>query len=156
MGNPTDLPMQLWKANLDLQQRIGRLIQDSGRDWMELGTRAVGETVEEGDAEVREFLRSGDWHALASLPVDAFWRQAQQRFGDGQVLAQVAVNAQNAFANGLIEALQDWQKETSGLLADAGKASEPDKALRTMFEPWLAYQSAFIPPGGKGTKPRGG
>lgn len=156
MGNPTDLPMKLWKANLDLQLRIGRLIQDSGREWMELGTRAVGETVEEGDAEVREFLRSGDWHALASLPVDAFWRQAQQRYGDGQALAQVAVNAQNAFASGLIEALQDWQKDTSALLADAGKVADAGADWQGMLAPWLAFQSAFIPPGGKGTKPRGG
>ncbi|MCR6664115.1 MAG: phasin family protein [Luteimonas sp.] len=156
MGTPADLPMQLWKANLDLQLRIGRLLQDSGREWMELGTRAVGETVEEGDAEVRGFLRSGDWQSLAALPVDAFWRQAQQRMGDSQAVTQIAVTAQNAFARGLIEALQDWQKDTARILADAGKGAEATADWQAMFAPWLAFQSAFIPPGGKGTKPRGG
>lgn len=156
MGNPADLPLKLWKANLDLQMRIGQLIQDSGREWMEVGTRAVGEGVEEGDAELREFLRSGDWQSLAALPVDAFWRQAQQRFGDGQAVTQIAVTAQNAFSAGLIEALQDWQKQTARILAEAGKTPDAAADWQAMFAPWLAFQSAFIPPGGKGTKPRGG
>ena len=70
MGNASDLPMQLWKANLDLQLRLGRLLQDSGREWMELGTRAAGEGAAELDAEFRKLLRGGDWQGLAALPVD--------------------------------------------------------------------------------------
>lgn len=163
MGNATDLPSRLWKANLDLQLRIAQLLQDSAREWTDLGTRAVGEGVEEGDAELRAFLRSGDWQSLAALPVDAFWRQAQQRLGDGQALAQIAITAQNAFNRGLVEALQDWRKDTAQAMADAGKpAAGPGDAWEAAFAPWVALQSAFVPPGGKsgtrgkGDKPRGG
>lgn len=120
MGNASDLPLALWKANLDLQLRLGRLVQDSGREWMELGTRAAGEGAAEFDAEFRRLLRGGDWQALAALPVEAFWRQAEQRVGDGQALNQLALRVQDGFVRGLVEALQDWQAQLAAAWSDAG------------------------------------
>jgi hypothetical protein len=161
MGNVSDLPLRLYKANLELQMRIGRLIQQSGSDWIDLGTQALGEGVAEGEAEASELLRSHDWQGLAAMPVEAFWRQAQQRIGDSQALVQVAVNAQNAFASGLIEAVQDWQRETADALAGAGKTTDLDEAWHAAFEPWRQFLSSFAPPGkppaaGRGPRKRGG
>lgn len=149
MAPASDLPLALWKANLDLQLRIGRLVQDSQREWLDIGIRAVGEGASELDAETRALWRSGDWQALAALPVEALWRQMEQRVADGQALAQVTLGVQDAFARGLVEALQDWQKDTATALAGSGKAPDAASALRAMFGPWLAFQSAFVPPGGR-------
>ena len=137
MAPASDLPLALWQANLDLQLRIARLLQDNGREWLDMGLRAVGEGAFEFDAETRALWRSGDWQALAALPVETLWRQLEQRVGDGQALAQVALNAQDAFANGLASALRDWQSQVTRALADAGAGEgSPFEAWQAAFAPW--------------------
>ena len=137
MAPASDLPLALWQANLDLQLRIARLLQDNGREWLDMGLRAVGEGAFEFDAETRALWRSGDWQALAALPVETLWRQLEQRVGDGQALAQVALNAQDTFANGLASALRDWQSQVTRALADAGAGeASPFEAWQAAFAPW--------------------
>lgn len=158
MRDATGLPLQLLKANLELQLQLAKLIQDSGQRWAELATRAVGDERAEHDAELRELLRANDWQALAALPADAFWRRMQQRIGDGQELARIAVGAQNAFAGGLAEALQAWHKETAAALASGGAAAPTDEAWRVLTEPWERLLTAFAPPAEspKRSRPRAG
>ncbi|WP_158636513.1 phasin family protein [Luteimonas marina] len=151
MGNASDLALALWKANLDLQLRIGQLVQDSGRDWLELGTRAAGGGAAELDAGLRKLMRGGDWQALAALPVEAFWRQAEQRVGDGQALNQIALQAQDSFASGVLEALQDWQQALAeawnGVDLDLGLDAAPGlaEAWRSLLSNWDAGIAALAP-----------
>ncbi|MCD9007107.1 phasin family protein [Luteimonas sp. XNQY3] len=154
MRDATELPLRLIQANLELQLRIAALIQENGRQWSELAGRAVGDGRVEQDAELRDLLRTQDWQALAALPANAFWRQMQQRIGDGQELARVAVGAQNAFTDGLVDALRAWQDKTAEVLASSSNATT-DEAWRALAEPWERLLSAFAPPAGSG-KPRGG
>ena len=130
MSNTTQLPLNLYKANLELQTRIAKLIQEGGRQWLELGQRAIEDGIAECDAEVEEVLKAGDWQALATLPAESFWRQVQQRFGDSQAAVQIAVGAQTAFASGLQDAVRTWQKETA--------LAPGDNPLAASFEgsPW--------------------
>jgi len=129
--------MALWRANLDLQLRIARLLQDNGREWLDMGIRAVGEGALEFDAETRALWRGGDWQALAALPVETLWRQLEQRIGDGQALAQVVLNAQDSFASGLASALQDWQAQVAAALTAAGVGGDsPFDAWQAAFAPW--------------------
>lgn len=149
MAPASDLPLALWRANLDLQLRIARLLQDNGREWLDMGLRAVGEGAFEFDAETRALWRGGDWQALAALPVETLWRQLEQRVGDGQALAQVALNAQDTFASGLASALRDWQSQVTRALADAGAGeASPFEAWQAAFAPWreaLAQAGAPAP-----------
>lgn len=162
MDKASNLPMALWKANLDLQMRLGRLLQDSGREWLELGTRAVGEGAAEFDTEARRLLQAGDWQALAALPVETFWRQAEQRLGDGQATAQVALQAQEGFVRGLAEALQEWQQQLSrawtaaGLDASAapGVGEAWNSLLSSLDQGFTAMMAGN--PGGAGSRRRGG
>ena len=119
MAPASDLPLALWQANLDLQMRIARLLQDNGREWLDMGLRAVGEGAFEFDAESR-----------------ALWRQLEQRVGDGQALAQVALSAQDAFAGGVASALQDWQATVTRALSDAGVGLSPFDAWQEALAPW--------------------
>lgn len=137
MGKTSDLPFALWKANLDLQARIARVVQDSGRAWTELGTRAAGEGAAEFDAQLRR-LAQGDWQALAALPVDAFWRQFEQRVGDSQALNQTVLRAQEDFVRGLLAALQDWQRQLADAWPDDAQALAPDvaEAWRSLAAQW--------------------
>ena len=120
MNDPTDLPLALYQANVDLQVRIGELLQDSGRHWLEFGQRLVNDGLVENGAELQQLMAAGDWQKLAALPADAFWRQLQQRFGDQQAAAQIAVAAQSSFARDLQDALSRWQQETIAAMDEAG------------------------------------
>ena len=123
MNDPTDLPLALYQANFDLQVRIGELLQDSGRHWLEFGQRLVNDGLVENGAELQQLMAAGDWQKLAALPADAFWRQLQQRFGDQQATTQIVVAAQASFARGLQDALAAWQRDTIAALDQAGLAT---------------------------------
>jgi len=162
MDKASDLPMALWKANLDLQMRLGRLLQEEGREWLEMGTRAVGEGAAGFDAQARRLLQAGDWQALAALPVETFWRQAEQRLGDGQAVAQRALQSQEEFARGLAEALQDWQRQLASAWSAAGVESRAapgtTEAWNTLLSNLQQGFAAMMPTAatGKGPRKRGG
>ncbi|MGJ4803241.1 phasin family protein [Luteimonas sp. SDU82] len=162
MDKTSDLPMALWKANLDLQMRLGRLMQESGQHWLELGTRAAGESAAEFQTEATRLLQAGNWQALAALPMDAFWRQAEQRVGDGQASAQAALQAQEGFARGLTEALQEWQRDLAKAWAvagiDAGAVPGIAGSWDTMLSNLEQGIAAMMPggTGGSGARTRGG
>ena len=56
MNDPTDLPLALYQANFDLQVRIGELLQDSGRHWLEFGQRLVNDGLVENGAELQQLM----------------------------------------------------------------------------------------------------
>src|SRR5690606_6679587 len=144
------------------QTRIGRLMQEGGQQWLEQGTRAVGESAAEFDTEARRLLQAGDWQALAALPVETFWRQAEQRLGDGQAAAQAALQTQEGFVGGLTEALQEWQRDlakawaVAGIDAGAmpGVAGSWDTLLSNLEQGIAAMTPAAT--GRTGTRKRGG
>lgn len=159
MDKASNLPMALWKANLDLQMRIGGLLQEGGRQWLDVGTRAVGESAAEFQAEAGRLLQAGDWQALAALPVETFWRQAEQRVGDGQASAQAALQGQEGFVRGLAEALQEWQRDLAKAWAVAGIDAGAMPGIAGSWETMLSNLEqgiASMTPGASGTRRRGG
>ena len=132
------LPLNLYKANLGLQVKLGRLFQESGRQWIDYGYRLVNDGIVESNAEAEALLTAEDWQKLATLPAESFWRQLQQRFGDSQAVAQIAVTAQTDFARGLQEAVQAWQQQTAGVLGEVAPAalSGGDSPWANLFKPW--------------------
>lgn len=155
MSKTTELPVALWRANLALQSRIAGLLQESSREWLGLGTQAAGESAAEWRADVEALARGGDWHALAALPIESFWRQAEQRMADGHALVQASVNAQQAFAKGLVEALQAWRRDTAEAIGDTGGLSGAD-AIDRLAAVWEPLVAALAPEPGKGSRKRGG
>ncbi|HLT44816.1 MAG TPA: phasin family protein [Luteimonas sp.] len=161
MDKTSNLPLALWQANLDLQMRLGQLLQDGGRQWLEQGTRTAGEGAAEFDAQARKLLQAGDWPALAALPMETFWRQAGQA-GDGKAAAQTALQAQQEFVGGLAEALQDWQRQSakawSAASIDAGAVPGIDgswQAMQSNLEQAIAAMMQ-TGAGGAGSRKRGG
>ena len=120
MSNET-IPLNLFKANVELQLRLQRLMQENGQQWLENATRAGSESIAESGAEIESLLKAQNWQELATLPAQAFWRQFQYHVGGAQALTQVAINYQSSFTLGLHQAIQDWQKSvTDGVgLSDA-------------------------------------
>ncbi len=144
MNTKTELPLELYKANLELQARVNKLIQETGEQWLDLGHRLIGDGIAESNAEIEEVLKADDWQSLATLPAESFWRQVQQRFGDAQAVTQIAVVAQNTFASGLQDAIRTWQQETAQTLGGITGLPGTD-ALNEMFKPWQALLQASVP-----------
>lgn len=138
MSDISKLPLNLYKANLGLQVKLGRLFQESGRQWIDYGYRLVNDGIVESNAEAEALLTAEDWQKLATLPAESFWRQLQQRFGDSQAAAQIAITAQTGFAHGLQEAVQAWQQQTAGVLGEVAPAalSGGDSPWANLFKPW--------------------
>ena len=138
MSDISKLPLNLYKANLGLQVKLGRLFQESGRQWIDYGYRLVNDGIVESNAEAEALLTAEDWQKLATLPAESFWRQLQQRFGDSQAVAQIAVTAQTDFARGMQEAVQAWQQQTAGVLGEVAPAalSGGDSPWANLFKPW--------------------
>lgn len=137
MNSTTAVPLALYQANVELQSRLGELVQAGGQHWLEFGQRLVSDGIVESAAEFQDIIRTQDWQRLAALPADAFWRQLQQRFGDQQAATQLAVAAQASFVHGLQEALQDWQHQTVAALDQAGLALPAlDRSWQELFSGW--------------------
>ena len=142
MKDPTAFPMALAQANCALQARIAELAQSGGQYWYEFVQRLVNDGIAEGSAELQEILHTQDWQRLLATPADAYWRQLQQRFGDQQAAAQIAVAAQASFARGVQDALAAWQRDTIAALDQAGLASP---ALGPEWSQLFAGWEAVLP-----------
>lgn len=115
----SDLPLALYKANLDLWLRLGELLQDSREQWMQLLAREVRDGILEVRTETEQAQQAEGWQSLSVLPGSALWRIAEQQMGDLQALVQTAVGNQMTFANGFQHALAEWQEATAGAIGGA-------------------------------------
>ncbi len=128
------IPLQLHKANLELQLQITRLTQEGGQRWLEVAAKAGSEGIAEAKAEIEGVKQAGNWQSLATLPGESFWRMLQHRVGDSQDLTQAAIKNQAAFASGLQEAIESWQKSVGEVFGSTG-STQPVKDL---FKQWAS------------------
>jgi len=122
MSNET-IPLNLFKANLELQLRLQRLVQENGQQWLENATRAGKDGIAESGAEIESLLKAQNWQ-----------RQFQYHVGGAQALTQVAIKNQTTFTQGLQIAIQDWQKSVTQAVGQ-GDAVLP---FQDIFKQWGA------------------
>lgn len=145
----SELPIQLYKANAELQLEITRLLQESGHHWLEAMQQLSAGGVRETASRIQNLQRAADWQALATLPSEVFWRLCQGRLGDTQAVGQAAVKSQAAFANGLCEALTAWQASVAGAFGTSGETVSFAQVCQQWTQPWTAPAAA---PQGKAKK----
>lgn len=136
------VPLKLHKANLELQIQISRLAQEGGKSWLAVGSQASNEGIAEAMAEIEGLKKAENWQTLATLPGESFWRMLRQRVGDTQELSQVTVKNQIAFASGLQEAIEGWQRAVSEAIGSVSSA----QPIHDIFKQWTSVWSA---PGAK-------
>lgn len=136
MSIETNLPLNLYKANLGLYLRIGKLLQESNLSWQEVRTRLVTDGVAETEAEIAQLDGIADWQSLATLPGEAFWRQLQQRFDDVQAASNLAIEVQTTFTGGLQDTIKSWQKDTGSALGLATDATPFSSAWNDLLKSW--------------------
>lgn len=128
------LPLDLYKANAELQLCVTRLLQESGHEWLQTLQHASREGIAETNAEVEGLLQAANWQSLATLPSESFWRLFQQRTSDLQLASQVAIENQATFTNGLQQALEQWQKSVGSIMG----SSDVAQPLQAIFKQWGA------------------
>ncbi|HEY0179406.1 MAG TPA: phasin family protein [Dokdonella sp.] len=140
MNFDTQTPMALYKANLDLMLRIAALMQQSRRDWLEAGTRSAGDSISRTLGEADRAIAAGDWNTLVTLPAEAWWQGLQRGVGDLQNVAENALGNQARFAEGIRQALADWQQRCTEALQTAGANSQAGNALQDLLNTFAAFR----------------
>jgi len=116
-------PSELYKANIELQQRIIELLQECGGNWMAAVQQFGMGGTSDSTAQIEGRLRAADWQSLATLPSEVLWPAFQSRLNDVQVANQIALKNQISFATGLQQALRNWHEtvfEAFGTAVEAG------------------------------------
>lgn len=143
------LPLDLYKANVELQLRISRLLQESGHGWLEAARQFSADGVAETGEQIDKLLRAADWQALATLPSEAFSRLLQGQLSESQTLTKLAVQSQIGFINGLQQALLSWRQGVSDALGGSAEAASFVDVFKQWAQPWVAATTATP---GKGRK----
>lgn len=135
MSNET-LPLNLYKANIELQLRITRLLQEVGHHWLESTQRNSTESIAETNAKIEGLLRSSHWQSLATLPSESFFRVFEMRARDLQFTQQVAIRNQAIFTSGLQQALDSWQKSVAAAIGDSAATQPLQEVLQQWMKAW--------------------
>lgn len=156
MSIDTNLPMELYKANVQLWLNMGLLLQEARQQWADLGDKTLEEDMEETRKELEELSRASDWRDLTNLPGSTAWRRMQKRVGDAQACTETAIAEQTRFVAGIQHAMADWQKSVSRAFSNVGKALPMAAPMQGAVPDFSALMAMFTPPGNTaGSKPSG-
>lgn len=140
------IPLHLLKAQIELQLHLGKLLQESGQQWLEHAARSGPERIAETGNEIAGLHKTSNWQELATLPAQAFWRHAHLRMGHAQALAQTAMASQMALMQGVQQAVQDWQQQVAGVLGSAQGGTHTSVPWSDLLARWTsAVQTAATP-----------
>lgn len=132
------IPLHLLKAQLELQLHLSRLLQESGQQWLEHAARSGPERIAATGNEIDGLHQTSNWQDLATLPAQSFWRQSQLRMGHAQALVQTAVTSQLTLAQGIQQAVQDWQQQVAGALGSTPGATDTSVPWSDLLARWTS------------------
>ena len=156
MGIDTNLPMDLYKANVQLWMNMGLLLQEARQQWADLGAKTLGDDVGEIRKELEQLAQVNDGKNLTDLPGAIAWRRVQKRVGDVQACTETAIAEQTRFVAGIQHALADWQKSVAHAFNEAGKSLPVAMPVEGAVPDFGALMAMFTPVAGKaGAKPAG-
>jgi hypothetical protein len=156
MSIDTNLPMELYKANVQLWMQMNLLLQETRQQWADLGDKTLNDDVDETRAELDELAKATDWKELTNLPGSAIWHHMQKRVGDLQACTETAIAEQTRFASGLQQALANWQKSTTQAFTEAGKSLPMAIPLKGTVPDFGALIAMFTPAKSAAAKPAKG
>jgi hypothetical protein len=116
MANETKTPMALYKANLELVMRLGTLLHENRQRWMGNSAESASNAVQKSLEQTERLLTANDWTSLATLPGESFWKALQGESIPMRGEIENAVRQQAAFAEGLKQAFEAWQRQCADAL----------------------------------------
>lgn len=150
------VPVNLYKANVQLWMNMGLLLQEARQQWADLGDKTLGDDVAGIRKEMEELAQVNDWKNLTDLPGSTAWRRMQKRAGDVQACTETAIAEQTRFVAGIQHALVNWQKSVTHAFNEAGKSLPVAMPMQGAVPGFGALMAMFTPAAGKaGAKPAG-
>ena len=143
MTDASNLPLALYKANLELWLQLGQLLKDNREQWMGLLTQELEQRM----SEARHAPAPGgsDWPAMTMLPGSELWRIAEQQVSDVQALAQTASGNQMTFVNGFQQALDEWRQATAAAFGEAaGEVELPAQPFQSLHDTFEQLSNALL------------
>lgn len=137
-----DTLLALTKANAQWQIDITQLLQKSGAGWLRVARHFGSAGLAEAAAQIDELLGAGDWPALMALSSEILLRNASQQTGRPQALAQIAIQEQILFTNGLQRALQAWRQAMIEAFDGDAHAQPFIDIMRQWGRPWTDNANA--------------
>ncbi len=144
MSLDASIPKALYQANIDLALRIAALLQENGKQWFDLFAEEASTRLEEGLSQAGSFGQGLSLEKLASLPADAATQFLQIDLGRWQTLLSSAVENQSHFAEGVQEALSQWQDACSDAFDAVGSGRLPEPPVGLAVLPGLSDMAASI------------
>lgn len=120
-------PVNLYRANLELQLRVVQLLQDGRQRWLEAAQQRNTDAMAKTKAEIEGLSQAVSLQSFVTLPADTVGRLFQAGMSGTQTMNEIAMKNQMEFTAGLQHALQDWQKGVTQLFGNSAD-----------FAPWLS------------------
>lgn len=109
MSVSNQAPMDMWRANQELQASMTRLAQEAAGGWLGLGERLAAERRMRYEQLCATLHEERDWQGLMAWPAGLYLTHLRHDLGDRQDALRVALGLQTALAAGMQEALLAWQ-----------------------------------------------
>jgi hypothetical protein len=139
MSTNTDMPLELYKANLKLALRTNKLLKETSQRWLDAFEHVVDESVSESQEQIDKLSMGDDWQSLASIPSETLVRVMQQGAGDAQAAAQAAITNQTKFIAGIQDAIRLWQHDTTQALGGTADFKSFNNVMGDFFK---AFENA--------------
>ena len=119
-----NLPLELYKANMQLHLELTRLLQEGTHRWLEAALERGSQRLDQNKADMEGLMESANWQSVTMLPAETFWRLHQHQTSVLQGNNRLVIKNQAAFVTGLQQAISSWQKSVSQAMG-AGKDTQP-------------------------------
>ncbi|KVS41302.1 hypothetical protein WK35_02025 [Burkholderia vietnamiensis] len=131
------LPLELYRANAQLFQKLGELAQQASQQWHTQRQRAVVAALEQFDEDLKDILSAKDMPAYVAAQTRiarTHWEKCQRAL---QAAVQPGDKAPAALIAAQAEAFQEWQQHLAGIVVSASKVAP-------VFGTWTDYPNRLL------------
>lgn len=142
--------LTLYKGNLQFYFRVCDLLRENSLRWSEAGNRALDACAAELESAATRMLDARDWHSLALVSADLYWKALQLQMSSLQRQAETTLSNQTAFVAALQEAVSAWQQQSSAALKESAGTMPISTTLQDCLQDYLHLLVPAAPAAGNG------
>lgn len=135
-----NLPLKLYKANMQLHLELTRLLQEGTHRWLEAAHERGSRRIDQTKADMEGLMDSANWQSVAMLPAETFWRLHQHQVNTLQGNNRLVIKNQAAFITGLQQAISGWQKSVNEAMGSGTDAQPMLDVMKQWTTTWTVPQ----------------
>jgi hypothetical protein len=134
----SELPIQLYKANAELQLQITRLLQESGHHWLEAMQQLSAGGVLETTSRIQNLQQAADWQALATLPIRGVLAPVPGPYGRCPSGRPGCCQEPGGIRRWPARGADAWQASVSEAFGASGDTASFAQLCQQWTQPWTA------------------